>query len=69
MIDLRLAVVVTVLPSNSEGRPRNLFRRVWVALLYFVGVPIYFITWHYLIKNLTPCEEKSASLNGVMYQK
>jgi hypothetical protein len=70
MADLRLNIMVTVMPSNSEGRPRGLFRRVWAILVSFVGdFTIYFITWRRLIKNLTPNEEKSIGLNGVMCQK
>jgi hypothetical protein len=46
MADLRHAVVVTVLTSNSEGRPRGIFRRVWAALLSFVGE--FFCLFYYM---------------------
>ena len=36
---------------------------------FFVGgFLFYLITWCHLIKNLAPCEGKSAGLNGAMYQ-
>jgi hypothetical protein len=60
---------MTSLLSNSEGRLHCLFQHIRTALLFVGGFPVYFITWHHLIKNLTPCKEKSAGLNGAMYQK
>jgi hypothetical protein len=69
MADLRLVVVVTVLSSNGEGRPRDLFRLIRDVLFFCGDFLVHFITWQRLIKNLAPCEEKSAGLTGVMCQE
>jgi hypothetical protein len=50
---------------------RAAFWLFWVVLLFLLqgDFTVCFITWHRLIKNLTPCEEESAGLIGVMCQE
>jgi hypothetical protein len=68
MADVRLAVVVTVLPSNGEGCPHGLFLSFWV--IFFCGGIFLFVLLHGTASLKTsPCKDKSTDPIKVMCQE
>jgi hypothetical protein len=69
----RLAVAVTVMrrmPKTGVAVSFNIDSRgAGLGLFFLGGFLLQFITWLRLVKNLTPWEEKSASLTGILFAK